>query len=248
MAEVPQGSRSGTDRRVLASLVAAAALLWGSSKLTWVTATITDDLRGTRTDAVSGSQWAAELTPLALVSLAAVAAVLAVRGWVLKVVAVALLGVGAVAAVPAVRVLVGGATAKQASALLDTGPARVSIESSVLGPLLAVAAVVALLAAGFALLRSRTRARGLSSRYETPAVRRAQATAKLAEPDGDLAERQLWDAMDAGLDPTLDQPAPPPGSTPAPPPGEHPPEDPGPAPSTLAAGPGTDRGEGGPRQ
>ncbi len=69
-AEVSRGSRSGADRRVLVALVDAAALLWGSSRLTWVTATITDDLRGTRTDAVSGSQWAAELTPLALVALA----------------------------------------------------------------------------------------------------------------------------------------------------------------------------------
>ncbi|MEO6880816.1 MAG: TIGR02234 family membrane protein [Mycobacteriaceae bacterium] len=252
MAEGARGSRSGADRRVLVILVVAAALLWGSSRLTWVTATITDDLRGTRSEAVNGSQWAAELAPLALAALAAVAAVLAVRGAMLRVVAVAVLAVAAAAAVPAVRVLAGGSSAERALTLLDTGSARVSTAGSVLGPLLAVVAGTLLLGAGLALLRSRNRSPGLSSRYETPAARRAQATAELVEPDGDLAERQLWDAMDAGLDPTLEPPAQPPGHTPAQPPGEHgesgPPEDPGQGPSTLAAGPNIDRGEGGPRQ
>src|SRR5262245_8434091 len=62
-------------------LAVAAAALWGSSRMTWVTVSSTDGLTEPRTDKLNGGVWFGALTPLALVLLAAIAAVLATRGW-----------------------------------------------------------------------------------------------------------------------------------------------------------------------
>lgn len=239
-------------RGALLLLVLAAGLLWGSSRLTWVRATLSDDLRGTRVQDLTGAQWASGLAPLALAALAAVAAVLAVRGWALRAVAALLLVVGVAAAWPGVQLWTGGATGGRAAALLDSGSSRVGTEAVPLAALPAVAGAVVLVVSGVLLLRAPVRAGGLSERYQTPAVRRERASRRAtaqhggqvgpsgAEPDTELAQREIWDALDAGVDPT-DEP------TVEPDPAGDPPGDPGHGPSTLAPGSSTDRGEGGPR-
>ncbi len=235
-------------RGALLLLVVAAVLLWGASRLTWVHATISDDLRGTRVQDLTGAQWASGLAPLALAALAAVAAVLAVRGWALRAVAVLLLVIGVAAAWPGVQLWTGGATGGRAAALLDRGSSRVVAEAVPLAALPAVAGAVVLVVAGVLLLRAPVRAGGLSERYQTPAVRRERASRKAteqvgppgAEPDAELAQREIWDALDAGVDPT-DEP------TVEPDPAGDPLGDPGHGPSTLAPGSSTNRGEGGPR-
>lgn len=199
------------------ALVLAAALLWGSSRVTWVSATASDDLRGVRTTDLAGGSWAGATVPLALALLAAVAAVAAVRGWARRVVAGLVLLVAVGAAVPAVTLLVGGAQERQAATLLDppVPAATVTTAVSVPGPLLALLAAVVAVAGGVVLLRARPAGGGLSSRYATPAARRdaARATTRTAPtlPEGDpaaaaLTERVLWDALDAGEDPTAGPP------------------------------------------
>lgn len=224
--------RAGT-REVVLTLLVASVLIWAGSRFTWVTATAVDDLRGTRTTGLKGSTWAAELVPLALVALAAVAAVLAVRGWLLWVVAVLVALVGVAAVVPAVRLLVGTAPPERARALLDTGSAQVTTSSSAPGALLVALGGVLLVLAGGLLLGAPGVARGLSDRYQTPAVRRERAAAVAeGELDGELTERRLWDALDAGEDPTA-EPGPGAGRD-----ARH-------SPSTLPDDPGAGGGEGG---
>lgn len=232
MAETASVRRRAGTREVVVGLLGAAALIWAGSRFTWVSATVVDDLRGTRTTGLKGSTWAAELVPLALVALAAVAAVIAVRGWVLRVVAVLVVLVGIAAVVPAVRLLAGSAEPDRAQALLDTASSQVSTTTSAPGALLVLAGGVLLLLCGLLLLGAPGRARGLSDRYQTPTVRREQATVVAeGDADGELTERRLWDALDAGEDPTAE-------------PGTGAGRDPRHSPSTLRDDPGAGGGEG----
>jgi uncharacterized membrane protein (TIGR02234 family) len=224
--------RAGT-REVVVGLLVASALIWAGSRFTWVSATTVDDLRGTRTTGLKGSTWAAELVPLALVALAAVAAVLAVRGWVLRVVAALVVLVGVASVVPAARLLAGSASPDRARALLDSASAQVSTSTSAPGALLVGLGGLLLVLSGGLLLRAPGRGRGLSDRYQTPAVRRERAAAgPEREVDGELTERRIWDALDAGEDPTA---GPGPGVG----------RDPHHSPSTLPDDPSTGGREGG---
>lgn len=198
-------------RTSLLGLVLASALLWGSSRLTWVAVSTSDDLRGRRATDLAGSAWSTELVPLALAVLAAVAAVLAVRGLALRAVALSVGVVGVLAALAPARLLLTGADPDRAAALLDPPvPAgQVSTSTSALGPVLALLGAVLTVVATAPALRAPRRAAGLSDRYQTPAARREQATSRSVQMadvlDPDLAERRLWDALDAGVDPTAEE-------------------------------------------
>lgn len=201
--------RNVIRRLALAGLVLAAVALWVASRVTWVRVRTADDLRGVRIANLGGQAWSAELAPLALVALAAVAATLALRGAALRVLSVVLLVVGVVAAIPGVRVLLEGASNERAAGLVSP-PAlaeHVSTSTSPLGPVLAlVGGLLTLLSAGL-LLRAPRSAGGLSSRYQSPAALKEQANAAVTDPaaamvDDDVSERLLWDALDAGRDPT----------------------------------------------
>lgn len=204
--------RSGRSTTMLTTLLLglAAIALWGSSRMTWVQVTSSDGKTLARTTDLDGGTWAAAMTPLALTLLAAVAASFAVRGWALRVVGllVGLVGIGV--AVPAIQLLVSGADDGRAADLaeLSSHLEEVSAEASVLPPLLALAGAVAALAAGVLLMRKPKARAGLSSKYDNPAARR-EAAAKLGQgskdaPDEPVTQRMLWDALDAGEDPTLD--------------------------------------------
>ncbi|WP_083864770.1 TIGR02234 family membrane protein [Nocardia brevicatena] len=195
----------------LVLLAVAAAALWGSSRLTWVTVTSADGLTEPRTDEIDGGVWFGALTPLALMLLAAVAAVLGTRGWPRRVVGVIIAMAAAITAVPPLALLNGsGATAERAAALAEL-PGRAAVQEVVTstGPaLLAMVGAVAAFLAGVLLARMPERTTRLSGKYDNPVFRRAAATdlvtkrhsgAPTAEP---VSERVLWDALDAGTDPT----------------------------------------------
>lgn len=183
----------------------AAGCVWASSKLTWVRVESADGLGVDRSDAIDGSSWAAASLPLALVLVAAIAAMFAVRGWALRVVAVVVGAVGVAAAVPAVLLLTRGATADEAARLAELpGRASVtSVEAAVLPPLLTVAGGIVALAAATVLLVRPGGAGGLSGKYATPAARRSTAADVIAQDD-DVSQRLMWDALDAGIDPTAE--------------------------------------------
>ncbi|MBF6482214.1 Trp biosynthesis-associated membrane protein, partial [Nocardia cyriacigeorgica] len=69
----PAGRRYPVAPVVL--LAVSAAALWGASRMTWVSVRSSDGLTEPRTDDLDGGTWFGALTPLALVLLAAIAAV-----------------------------------------------------------------------------------------------------------------------------------------------------------------------------
>jgi uncharacterized membrane protein (TIGR02234 family) len=195
-------------------LAMAAAALWASSRMTWVTVSSSDGLTQPRTDHLNGGVWFGALTPLALVLLASIAAVLATRGWVRRVVGVLIALVAAVAAVPAFALLTSsGKTAERAAALAEL-PARAQVETattSAFPAVLALLGAIAAFGAGALLARMPAEAARLSGKYDNPVFRRADATAEVTQRRAQssderssphLSERVLWDALDAGTDPT----------------------------------------------
>ncbi|WP_424809641.1 TIGR02234 family membrane protein [Rhodococcus sp. 27YEA15] len=197
--------------RTLLLLVAAAAL-WGSSRMTWVHLTSSDGKTLERTTALDGSTWAAAMTPLALAMLAAVAASFAVRGWAVRVVGVLVALVAVAVAGPPVQLLVSGASADRAAELAELSghPEELAADYSLLPPLLALLGAVAAFVAAAQLVRAPSSRGGLSSKYDSPAVRREAASklgqGEIAGEDGPVTQRMLWDALDAGEDPTVDGP------------------------------------------
>lgn len=195
---------------VAALLLAVAALcLWGASRMTWVTVTSADGLGEERVTDLDGGTWAAATTPLALALLAAIAAAFAVRGWLLRVVGLLVAIVAVVAAIPAIGLLTGGASNEKASDI--AGFERVATQvtatevATVPAVLVLLGSVVALIAA-IVLIRKPTATGGLSSKYDSPAARR-DAAAKRGAADAEdesPSQRMLWDALDAGEDPTLE--------------------------------------------
>ncbi|WP_373937402.1 TIGR02234 family membrane protein [Rhodococcus qingshengii] len=206
-AEPTSASRGTAVPRTLLLALSAAAL-WGSSRMTWVHLTSSDGKTLERTTDLDGSTWAAAMTPLALALLAAIAASFAVRGWALRVVGLLVALVAVAVAVPAVQLLVSGASADRAVELAELSghPEDLSTTVSVLPALLALLGAVAALGAAVLLMRKPPVRGGLSSKYDNPAARR-EAAAKLGQgdkpaSDEPVTQRMLWDALDAGEDPT----------------------------------------------
>lgn len=221
-------------RQLLAALllIAAAVALWSASRMVWATLTITDGLSPVRARDVKGSDWSPWLVPLALVFLAAIAAGAALRGWALRLVAVLVALGGVLAAIPAVSLMVSGDNDVYAAKAIDLSP-RYSLlattSNSWAGVVVAFGAALAV--AGAVMLLRVAGGQRMSSKYQSPAVRRAEvekqafrakrdreagaagatdiATRDGAPADGSAAgapesERLLWDALDTGLDPTED--------------------------------------------
>lgn len=195
---------------IAALLLALAALcLWGSSRMTWVTVTSSDGLGVDRVTELDGGTWAAATTPLALVLVAAIAAAFAVRGWVVRVVGVLVAVVAVVAALPALGLLTGGASDEQAADIAGferVGTQVVATEVATAPALLVLLGSLLTLAAAGVLVRKPAATGGLSSKYDSPAARR-EATARRGAGEGHeqpRTQRMLWDALDAGEDPTDD--------------------------------------------
>ncbi|MEU5408912.1 TIGR02234 family membrane protein [Nocardia asteroides] len=211
----------------VALLALAAAGLWASSRMTWVTVHSADGLTEPRTDELVGATWFGALTPLALVLLASIAAVFAVKGGLRQLLGVVIAVVAAVAAVPGFALVMGeGRTAERAGTLAEL-PVRAVVSSAdvhVAPAILSIVAAVLALAAGVLLTRRTGQSGQLSGKYDNPVFRRADASAQVNKQREDtgtaapLSDRVLWDALDAGTDPTDTDEGPddatPPGSTP----------------------------------
>ncbi|KAA0021051.1 TIGR02234 family membrane protein [Antrihabitans cavernicola] len=190
-------------------IVAAAACLWGSSRLTWVRVHSSDGLGEAKTDSLLGSTWVAVLTPLALTLVAAIAALFALRGRLRQVLGVVIALVAAACAVPALALLIGATTDERAKQLAEL-PGRstvTSVDTFAFPPALALVGAIAAFLASLLLVRRQTAGPAMSSKYDNPAARRADVARQIAD-DGDdkpgeqPSERVLWDALDAGEDPT----------------------------------------------
>lgn len=169
----------------MVGLLALAALgLWLSSLMTWSWTQHVDDLRGTVTTKNSGAQQESALVPLAVLSLALIAAVVATGGWLRRVFGVVVVasGFGAL-----------WLAANGIGEVVGTHPAGYPTLTVIGGHGLAAFAGLLILGAGTTLVITGHRMPRLGARYQAPAQAR-----KVTDPD-----RELWQALDAGEDPTV---------------------------------------------
>ena len=178
-------------------LVLAAAALWGASRMTWVDVTSFDGLGQPRTVALSGGLWSTALVPLAVLLLATAVAALAVRGWPLRALAVLAAIASAGMAYLAISLWATRDVAVRASHLADAPVADlVGTERHYGGAVVTAVAAVVTLVCTVLLLRSAAKESSGVARY----ARRTSVSAD--KPDDAMSERQLWDALDEGRDPT----------------------------------------------
>lgn len=165
-------------------LLAAAAALWLSSRLAW---SVEVPAAGV-TRPLTGAQAQPALGPFALLALAAVAAVVAAGRQLRRLLGAVLAGAGAWLAWLGVRAL-----AERPAAGPDTPELQV-----LTGRALVLVAGALVLAAGTLLLLRAGRMPRLGTRFSAPAARSSPGAGR---PRG---SRELWDALDAGNDPTAD--------------------------------------------
>lgn len=198
-------------------LAAAAGAVWGSGRMSWMGVTIADGLSPERPMDVAGHTWAPALSALWLVFLAAIAASLALKNWARGVVAVIVAVAAIGAAYPAVTVLTQEPDIGYLEKILRDAPSNgdpgtmvmgnkdyiSQVDPTVAGPSVAILGAVLAVAAAALLMRG-LRGGGMGSKYVSPAARRAELEKRIfdgadAEP---ASERDLWDALDGGDDPT----------------------------------------------
>jgi hypothetical protein len=191
---VPEGAASRRElTATVALLVAAAVALSAAAMLGWAWVDFQVPKRGIVAVGVDGSEVLPALTPLAVLALAAVAAVLATGGWARRLLGGLLLA----AAVPPILGVLqapdeGWLTAAAMSAA-GWSAGSVHAETTTLlpaGPGFAAGGAILLVAAGATLVLRGHRMPRLGRRYQAPSSRPS-------EP-----EDGLWARMDAGEDPT----------------------------------------------
>ncbi|HET9875260.1 MAG TPA: TIGR02234 family membrane protein [Mycobacterium sp.] len=196
-------------------LVLAAGGLWLAARLPWVVIRSFDGLGQPKEVAVSGAAWSTALLPLALLSLAAAIAAIAVRGWPLRVLAVLMAAASLAAGYLAISMWVVADVAARGADIADVPMASLlSGDRRYTGAVVTLAAALCILCGAALLLRSASPTVGAASatKYVPPATRRSMARSDGTGPDTpELSERLIWDALDEGGDPTDDPTDRPPG-------------------------------------
>lgn len=189
--------------------------LWGSSRMSWVQASVEDDKSGGQVVHILGAHWSVELLAVMLLLLAGTVAGLVLRRVSCRIVAIVCAAAAAAVAWRPLQLLTAGPGVQRAQDILQAGQDNdLSVDMTSIsdwaviteasaqptGPALAlVAAAVALF--GAVLLATRPgEDSARSNKYETPA-RRQERVAEDLEKSPDSG-RVLWDALDADIDPT----------------------------------------------
>jgi uncharacterized membrane protein (TIGR02234 family) len=204
-----------TTRRVPPAWLAASAAGAGAVLLAagreWATvrfsAAVPSGGHGPAGTALTGGDLVPFLGPAALAALAAVVAVLATRGRARRVVGGVLAILGAAIAAAPLPSVTGDRVVRLAlernpfAGVLD-GPVAQS-EVVWAWPALTVLGGVVLLAGGVVAALRGGRWTGMSSRYDRQGSTTGGSEARGAPP-GPASDRELWDALDRGTDPTTD--------------------------------------------
>ncbi|ULP45626.1 TIGR02234 family membrane protein [Mycolicibacter virginiensis] len=190
-------------------LVAAAGGLWGAARLPWVLIHSFDGLGQPKEISLTGASWSTALVPLALLCLAAAVAAMAVRGWQLRVLAVVLATVSLACGYLATSMWAARDITLRALDIAEIPlTSLLGTERRLTGAVLSLVAALGVLVAAVLLMRVAAHSAGRVTKYSAPAERRAAArdveADKRADPDGQLSERMMWDALDEGRDPTGD--------------------------------------------
>lgn len=205
---------NGRNLALVLTLLSAAGL-WGTGQMTWLTASVVDDKTGESTEQIIGRVWDAAGTPLALAMLAAMILSFALAPMARRVLGGISAALAATAGFAAVMLLGGDPDLDRAQQLLTTGaatqkstdPVQISDWATVVDAsvhtfpvVLALVAAACGVVGGVLLAMKPGEARQGHSRYETPEARREGVLEDLNEEPG--SGRVLWDALDAGVDPT----------------------------------------------
>lgn len=193
----------------------AAAIIWGASRMTWLSVDVFDDKSGAAQHQLVGAVWSTEQAAIAMLLLAGLVAGFALRRLGRRL-------VGAVAAVGALvaswspmqllsstpdpervkTILTSGAASQRSSNPVTVAEwAEIThIDPQLAGPALSlVGCALALFAAVVLIMRP-----GVDSprqnRFETKATRAEKLQADLKEEPN--SQRVMWDALDEDLDPT----------------------------------------------
>lgn len=174
-------------------LLAAAGLLWAAGAVTWADQRYRTPFSGERTAAVTGGMLRPELVPLALATLAAIAAVLATGGWMRRLVGLLVVLEGALLVWRLFGWMAGPSPVPPIPGAPPGSEPVAQTVSNPLGPALMAAGAVALLVTGVLVLVGARRMPAMGAKYSAPASARRDTR----DPD-----RRLWDALDEGHDPT----------------------------------------------
>lgn len=207
--------RIGGRSLALLLTILSAAGLWGTGQMTWLSVDVQDDRSGDSVEHLVGSVWDAAGTPIALAMIAAVILSLALQPLMRRILGGVSALLAAVAGFAAVNLLAGEPDLNRAQSLLVSGaatqresdPVRISEWAVVmdaqihLGPVILFLIAAALgVVGGVLLVMKPGAARSGSSKYETPEARREGVEKDL--DDNPTSGRVMWDALDAGVDPT----------------------------------------------
>ena len=176
-------------------LVASALALWAASRLPWVSVGSSDGLGPPKAVTLNGAAWSTALLPLAVLLAAAALAALAVRGWLLRAVAVLLAVVSFALGYLGITLLVMPDIGPRGAELAGVDVATlVSSQRHPVGAVVTLIAAMGVLLAAVLLMRSAVSAAHQVTRY---------AVGETTRPGGEgESERGMWDALDAGRDPT----------------------------------------------
>lgn len=204
-------------RRIGAALLGVAgASMWAFSRLDWIVAEYTDDISGGGSAAVQGAQWSTEVTAVAILLIAGMAAGLALRRTARRVVGAVSAVVAAVAVVPVASLLIRGADTERVHAILSAGADEAQSAASQadiaqwaeitsttvqsLGPVLSLLGCLLGVAGGVMLAARPGVDAPRSNKYEKETVRMEKVRTDLEEDPA--SGRVLWDAISADIDPT----------------------------------------------
>lgn len=190
--------------------------LWLSGRMVWVHADVVDDKADVAARTIDGATWAPLIAPGALILLAGVVALLVTRGWVARMVALVMAAVTVATSYPVTMTLINGADPEHAEQLLQSQSASTaalaphainswaevtSATISMLPVVLAfVGVVLGIIGAVQMWLRPGWKPAG-DDAYDTAAQRRERLAAGESAAE-DLGDKDLWDSLDAGNDPT----------------------------------------------
>ncbi|GAB3274357.1 Trp biosynthesis-associated membrane protein [Parasphingorhabdus pacifica] len=175
-------------------LLAGAGVLWSASALGWTAQRFRGELSGETAVELAGADVRPELVPFALLTLAAIAAVLATGGWLRRSVGLLIAAAGALVLTRSVNGWSTGWSVRRGAGPAGSEPVG-ELTVNPVGPLLMTVGGLVLVVAGVLVTIRARRLPAMGSKYSAPRAREDQAK----DPD-----RTLWEALDAGADPTAD--------------------------------------------
>ncbi|WKD60831.1 Tryptophan-associated transmembrane protein [Corynebacterium ciconiae DSM 44920] len=222
MSRVSSATSSTRYWMSVAAIALGAVVTWVSTRMVWVSVESFDDKSGAASYEIVGATWSTELTAIALLFLASVVAATVLRPAVRRVIGGVVAVAGVVGGYAPLTVLGREADPARARALLladshDAGASAAgtsqqvqkltewasiqAVDSSTLGPALALLGCACAVFGGVVLMLKPGRARAAAAnKYEKRAARRENLEVDLREsPD---SGRVMWDALDEDIDPT----------------------------------------------